>query len=383
MATMRQLLTGALSHEAPPSSVRFDWIMVLVTIWGIGGLFLDGWAHAHFPQLETFFTPWHAVLYSGYLAITTTLVVKIISNRKLAVPGDWASGATPSLVTPIRNNARGFRWLEAVPAGYGLSLLGVGIFAVSGVADFTWHLFFGIERSVDALLSPTHLGLALGGGLAVTGPLRAAWHRKDGADAGSWRQLGPAIISLLTTLSLLTFFTEYASPFVNPWPIYPASFLVGFGPAIGITDILLQTGLLMSFVLLALRRWRLPMGVFTLIFTLNTGLMAVFSPEVVVYLLPCALLGGLAADLLYKQLQPSEERRESIRLFAFAVPAILYLFYFLNLAIIGPLRFQSGISWSVHFWAGSIVLAGITGFLLSYVMFPPLTPMENQEEPLP
>jgi hypothetical protein len=70
-------------------------------------------------------------------------------------------------------------------------------------------------------------------------------------------------------------------------------------------------------------------------------------------------------------------------LFAFAVPAILYLFYFLNLAIVEPLRFQSGISWSVHFWAGSIVLAGITGFLLSYVVFPPLTPMEKQEEPLP
>jgi hypothetical protein len=217
----------------------------------------------------------------------------------------------------------------------------------------------------------------------VTGPLRAAWHRRDGADAGSWRQLGPAIISLITTLSLLTFFTEYASPFINPWPVYPASFLAGYGPAIGITDILLQTGLLMSFVLLALRRWRLPMGVFTLIFTLNTGLMAVFNPKVVVYLLPCALLGGLAADLLYKRLQPSEERRESIRLFAFAVPAILYLFYFLNLAIVEPLRFQSGISWSVHFWAGSIVLAGITGFLLSYVVFPPLTPMEKQEEPLP
>ena len=383
MATMRQPLTGAPSQESPPSSVRFDWIMVLVTIWGIGGLFLDGWAHSNLPQLETFFTPWHAVLYSGYLAVTATLVIKTISNRKLAASADSASGATPSLVTLSRNHARGSRWLEAVPAGYGLSLLGVGLFAVSGVADLSWHLLFGIERSVDALLSPTHLGLALGGGLAATGPLRAAWHRRDGADAGSWRQLGPAIISLITTLSLLTFFTEYASPFVNPWPIYPASFLAGFGPAIGITDILLHTGLLMSFILLALRRWRLPMGAFTLIFTTNTGLMAVFSPEVVVFLLPCALLGGLAADLLYKRLHPSEERRESTRLFALAVPALLYLFYFLNLAIVGPLRFQSGISWSVHFWAGSIVLAGIVGFLLSYVMFPPLKPTEKQEEPLP
>jgi hypothetical protein len=185
------------------------------------------------------------------------------------------------------------------------------------------------------------------------------------------------------TLSLLTFFTEYASPFVNPWPIYPASFVAGFGPAIGITDILLHTGLLMGVVLLALRQWRLPRGAFTLIFTTNTGLMVVFSPEVVIWLLPCALLGGLATDLLYQRLQPSEQRPESLRLFAFVVPAILSLCYFLNLAIVGPLRFQSGISWSVHFWAGSIVLAGLVGFLLSYLLFPPRTPSEKKEEALP
>lgn len=80
MATMRQPRTSALSYEAPPGNVRFDWIMVLVTIWGMGGLFLDGWAHSNVPQLETFFTPWHAVLYSGYLAVAATLVIKTISN---------------------------------------------------------------------------------------------------------------------------------------------------------------------------------------------------------------------------------------------------------------------------------------------------------------
>jgi len=357
--------------------------MVLLILWGIGGLFLDGWAHTNVPQLETFFTPWHAILYSGYLAVAATLVIKTINNRKLAVSGDIASGATPSLVTRSRNHARGVGFLEAVPAGYGLSLLGVGIFALSGVADLTWHLLFGIERSVEALLSPTHLGLALGGGLVATGPLRAAWHRRDGAEAGSWGHLGPAILSLTMTLSLLTFFTEYASPFVNPWPVYPADFLAGYGPVIGITDILLYAALLMSVVLLALRRWRLPPGVFTLMFTLNTALMAVFNPGVVPWLLPCAGLAGLAADLLYQRLHPTGERPESIRVFAFAVPALLYLFYFLNLAIVEPLRFQSRITWSVHFWAGSIVLAGLVGFLLSYVMLPPLTPIQKQEEPLP
>lgn len=380
MASVKQPQTSASGDKAPQSSIRFDWIMVLLTLWGIAGLFLDGWAHTNLPRLETFFTPWHAVLYSGYLAVTSTLVVKTISNLRLRASSE--EGAPPATLL-LRVSARGVSFLEAVPAGYGLSLLGVVLFAVSGAGDLTWHLLFGIERSVDALLSPTHLGLALGGGLAATGPLRAAWSRRDGAEAGSWRRLGPAIISLIITLSLLTFFTEYASPLVNPWPIYPAGFPAGFGPAIGITDILLHTVLLMGVVLLLLRRWQLPGGVFTLLFTTSTALMTVFSPEVVVWLLPGAALAGLAADLLYQRLHPGGERPESLRLFAFLVPAIFYLCYFLNLAIVGPLYFQSGISWSVHFWAGSIVLAGLVGFLLSYLVFPPRTPGQKREELLP
>ena len=179
MATIRQPLTGVTTYESPLRSVRFDWIMAFVSIWWMGGLFVDAWAHSNVPQLETFFTPWHAVLYSGFLAVAATLVIKTIRNWKLAAPGDMASGAPPSLVTCISNTGRGLSFLESVPAGYELSLLGVGIFAVSGVGDLTWHLLFGIERSVDALLSPTHLGLALGVGLALSGPLRAAWRRRE------------------------------------------------------------------------------------------------------------------------------------------------------------------------------------------------------------
>src|SRR5260370_41898454 len=137
--------------------------------------------------------------------------MKTISNLKLAA-GERESGATSSLMTRSRNRARGVSFLEAIPAGYGLSLLGAGVFAVSGLADLAWHLLFGLERSVEALLSPTHIGLALGGGLVATGPLRAAWRRRDGPEGGSWRPLGPAIFSLIMILSLLKFFTENASP---------------------------------------------------------------------------------------------------------------------------------------------------------------------------
>jgi len=57
----------------------------------------------------------------------------------------------------MRNHASGRPWSRALPAGYGLSLLGVLIFAAGGIGDMIWHVLFGIEADVEALLSPTHL----------------------------------------------------------------------------------------------------------------------------------------------------------------------------------------------------------------------------------
>lgn len=364
-------LAGVKAREQTASGLRFDWLMVVVSIWWLGGLFIDGWAHSNIPQLETFFTPWHAVLYSGYLAVAITLLAKIVLNlRQMATD---ANGAAPSLLSVIRESLSGNRWMQAIPRGYELSVLGIGVFLVSGIGDMTWHIIFGIERSTEALLSPTHLGLALGVGLALSGPLRAAW-RRTGA-VSSWRHLGPAILSLTFTYSLLTFFTSYAYPLVTPWPIIPA----GTSPTRGITSILLQSGLMVSMMFLALRRWRLPVGTFTFLLGVNGTLMIAFAPRTALISIPTALLGGLAADLLYRWLQPVPEQPTSVRLFAFLAPAIFYLLYFVDLAIVGPTVFHSGIIWTVPFWAGTPVIAGITGFLLSYVMIPPVQPGEERE----
>lgn len=141
----------------------------------------------------------------------------------------------------------------------------------------------------------------------------------------------------------------------------------------------------MSFLFLALRRWRLPIGTFTFFFTLNSALMMAFFPQVVVLLLPTPLLAGLVTDLLYRWLQPSEEEPLSIRLFAFVVPGVFYLFYLINLEIAGPFMSNpyflgSHIIWSIPFWTGTPVVAGITGFLLSYVMLPPAKPAKTTVE---
>jgi hypothetical protein len=50
-----------------------------------------------------------------------------------------------------------------------------------------------------------------------------------------------------------------------------------FSQSLGITSILLQDALLMALVLLLLRRWALPFGSLTLIFTLNAALMSILG----------------------------------------------------------------------------------------------------------
>lgn len=99
--------------------------------------------------------------------------------------------------------------------------------------------------------------------------------------------------------------------------------------------------------------------------------MVAFSPHSLLVSVPTALMGGLAADLLYRILQPTVDQPASVRLYAFLVPMMFYTLYLIDLAIVGPIIFHSGILWSAPFWAGTPIIAGIAGFLLSFVMLPP------------
>lgn len=326
-----------------PGSIKFDMLMIILTSWFVGGLHLDGWAHSHIPQLETFFTPWHAVLYSGYFACAVAIVGVVALNH-----------------------SRGYNWRQAIPAGYELSLLGAPLFLVGGVADMFWHIIFGIERSTQALLSPTHLLLAFSGVLIVSGPFRAAWRRSDTRENSSWATLFPMLLSLLATYSVFTFFTEYASPFVRPWLVTQGSNDIQI--SFGVAGILLQSGLLMGFVLLLVKRWRLPFGALTFILTVNTAMVCIFSDQY--RLVPAAFVAGLAADLFIRLFNPSPERQDVLRLFAFLIPFVLYLGYFIELMAMG------GITWTIHLWLGSCVLAGIVGLVLSYLLVPPQIPVE-------
>ncbi|HKW93084.1 MAG TPA: hypothetical protein VJX92_14405 [Methylomirabilota bacterium] len=321
----------------PPDRLSFDWAQAVLSAMFVGGLFLDGWAHTHGHVDQSFFTPWHAVFYAGYTVIALVLGV-----------------------TLVRNHARGHAWPRAVPAGYGLSLLGALVFGVGGVGDLIWHTIFGIEVGVEALLSPTHLALAVGLGLISSGPVRAAWRRRDSATG--WVAQGPMVLGLTATFSVFTFFTEYAHPLV--FVAAGANRPHGGGEAIGVASILLQAILLSATILLALRSGPLPPGGLTLLVATNAVAMGFlsFSGDYPLALVVGAGVAGLLVEGVRGLLRPAPARPVAWGLFASAAPAAYDLCYFLALLM------TEGISWSVHLWTGSIVMAGLAGWLLGHLV---------------
>jgi len=341
--------------DYPPGNLLFDYAATASALWFLIGLFLDGWAHNHDKVDNTFFTPWHMVLYSGYGAVGLLMVL-----------------------TQFRNVTRGYTFARSLPRGYWLALVGVIIFGAAGAADFAWHSAFGFEEDLEALLSPSHLALAVGGFLFLTGPIRAAWYRRQ--QKTSWREMLPLIGALLGIMSLLTFFTQYASVGGNLIQ------LTGRRPGnngeldtIGIVSFVVYTIILLGVTLIATRRWRFPVGAFALMYGVNMLLMTwltVRHPAQYLLVIP-ALAVGLLVDVLLRRWHPLIDNPNSLRILAFIMPFLLSLAYLAGLSILGYSIFNRGLWWKVHMWLGVPFTAGMAGYLLSFVMVPPALPLDN------
>ena len=325
--------------------LRFEWLVVLSSLWIFTGLYLDGWAHNNIPeQIDSFFTPWHLVLYSGYAATTAILGAQYIINVR-----------------------KGYSLVRALPSAYMTSLLGAVIFAIAGNLDFVWHWLFGFEENVEALVSPSHLSLAVGGVMMMSGPLRAAWQTPD-----SQRNTIPlsALLSLFIIIGVFTFFTQFSNAFSHPQEFagYPPTWDTYFWDVTLISYILIPTMILMSAMIMVIFRWKLPFGSLTFLLAGNSTLMFImawrYSHEGWPVLI-AALIGGLFADVLLVTLKPSAQRARALRWFSFLVPALLFLAYFLSILL------TQGMWWNSNMWLGMIFFSGILGLGLSWLAAPP------------
>ena len=337
--------------EYPPSSITFDFMSMVFAAWWLIGLFADGAAHAA-NAVDTFFTPWHLILYSGFLAVAL-----------------WIGGLQ------LRNMYKGYTLWRALPRGYLLALVGIILFAIAAPLDFIWHDVFGFELRLDALLSPPHLMLISGAMLFGTAPLRTAWIRmQQGEKLAGWRGgLAPMVMSLFFLMVTTAFMTQYAHPLASPkWLSLP---YVG-APEIemyradlwGIASAHISTFVLISILLLSLRFWPLPFGSITLLVGGSMFLLwAMRASRVMQYwpVLAWAVVIGLAADCAMHYWKIDRHNRLGIRLLCSLLPAGFFLGYYL-IIMAGP-----GLTWITHMWTGMIFEVAIVGLILSFLVAPP------------
>jgi len=209
---------------ARPASRTQDLVLVACCAVALLGVVLDAWAHTNLSALEPFFTPWHGVLYSGF-----------------ASAGAWV------LWVGLRDIARTRR----VAPGYGAALLGLVLVMLGGVGDGLWHTALGVEKGIEAQLSPTHLTVAAGAALLFATPARSSLARSGGARAA------PVLLSATLTTLLATFVTLYLSAFagiVAPLPGEPvAGPIAELERQTGVVAVLATTLLLLTPLLVLLR----------------------------------------------------------------------------------------------------------------------------------
>jgi hypothetical protein len=156
------------------ASRRDDAIGALCGLALICGGLTDAWANVNLlSTIDGFFTPWHALLYSGFAA-TAAWTWWLAFRHRREDPG-W-----------FRN-----RW----PIGYGIGAIGSLVFLVGGAGDMFGHEILGVEASLEAALSPSHLVISFGGVLLLTSQMRSWWASGEG---------GPRTVTGLVSASLGT-----------------------------------------------------------------------------------------------------------------------------------------------------------------------------------
>lgn len=320
-----------------PTTVAEDVITLAAGVWLLTGTFVDGWAHNNLRDLETFFTPWHGILYSGFAACAL-----------------WIAALT------WRRHAPGARWTQAIPAGYGAAAAGVVLFLASGVADLAWHSVFGIEQSVKALFSPSHLGLATGGFLILGAPFSAAWNSPE----RSWPRLMPAFVSAMLSGMVAAFILQEFAVFTRHGLIQTYIGAGGIQPTVTIptsssimvslASFFVSSAALLVPVLLLSLRWRLHPAVpaaMVLVPSVALQLMVAMRDA---WLVPVALVGSVLVGVVWAVVRPAPDRPARLMAAVGLAPVVFWAPYFAGVAL-----HDGALSFSPEIWGGTLAWTGL------------------------
>jgi hypothetical protein len=150
-------------------------LFIIAMLWFFIGAWIDSSAHTYLLDgIETFFTPWHAVLYSGY-------------------------GFSVLVAMYVKNKMKDYK--------FDVGVLGAVIFGVGGASDAVWHTLLGIETGVEPLVSPSHLMLFLGSFLMLDYVFTTR-PNKDHLDTAS-------VVAVSTIYALVMFITQFLHPYLQ------------------------------------------------------------------------------------------------------------------------------------------------------------------------
>ncbi len=130
--------------------------------------------------------------------------------------------------------------------------------------------------------------------------------------------------------------------------------------------------MLLAPILLVLHRWRPPFGSATLLFSVVAALISALEGFQLAPLIVAAALGGLAADVSIRWLQPTPDRALAYRVFAALVPLALWSAYFATAAL------AWGTWWTVNLIGGVIVMSSLAGVGLAVLMAPQPDPQPDR-----
>ncbi len=329
-----------------PLSTAEEWASLGFGLWMVAGLFLDGWAHDD-GRPESFFTPWHAVLYSGFAATVLAAVAAVWRRR----------GPSSSL-------------RAAIPPGHEPTLIALAAFGLGAVGDLVWHEGFGIEVGIEALLSPTHLVLFASGLVLLSAPLRGAWNRLR--DAPDLRALLPVVLNVALLVAVSAFFLAYLSPFVNDASAqrfdpsrlphdHPSTDVEELQQLLGVASVLVTTVLLALATHALLRRWNTPVGTLTLTLGLASAFLIGIDEFGEWFVILAGLGAGAVVDHLHRRLGPTVAVAVAVGLF--------WSCYLVLHALVGD-----PVAWSAELSGGVVTMASLLAAAIGLVVHLPARP---------
>ncbi len=232
----------------------------------------------------------------------------------------------------------------------------------------------GVEASIDALLSPTHLIVLTSLLLVFSGPLLSLWLRSARGVKIGWKTGFPAVMSLMIIVTILTAFTDYLTPFSGELSSsaahtlaaqsYNVSSWTASEIAVGLAAaaFLVSGAFIMGMVLTINRKLRLPFGAWTLTLWISAAVVGLFWSSMT--FVPVAALGGLLIDVaVWRVFTPGVWQKTYYGL-AFGLPVTLFTVYF------AVLLATNSLWWNAHIVFGCVVYSGIGGALIAYLIQP-------------